>query len=82
MPLQTVRQAASLTEINSSIIYCMKIFIYVFILIAAVGFLLCTLYACKNTCVYAVYNVYTVFELHGIVMLHQINIEEGNCRYF
>ncbi len=47
----------------------MEVFIYVFILIAAVGFLLCTLYACKNICAFAVYNVYTVFEFH-IVMLY------------
>lgn len=35
-PLDTLRWAASLTEINPSVIFCMTIFIYVFILIVAV----------------------------------------------
>lgn len=67
--IEILTQAASLTEIISSFRYCMKIFIYVFTLSLADGFLLFTLYAYENVCAYAVYNVYTVFELYDIVLL-------------
>lgn len=49
----------------------MKLFIYVFILSVAFGlcFVLCMLVKKNNMRAYAVYSVYTLFELHYIVML-------------